>query len=50
MNAGYIFRPVRTSAAVVDIRLIHPGDQLVGDLLGRADDGGLTAAEHEPVD
>src|SRR5271169_2259523 len=34
----------------VDIGFIDPGDQLVCNLLRRADNGRLAAAQHEPVD
>src|SRR6266404_367640 len=34
----------------VHIRLPHPGDQLVRNLLRRADDGRLAATEHKTVD
>src|SRR6267142_926283 len=34
----------------VDIGFLDPGDQVVGDLLGGADDGGIAAAEPHPAD
>src|SRR3984893_15824591 len=34
----------------VDVGLVDPGDQVLGDLLGRADDGRITAAQTHPAD
>jgi hypothetical protein len=33
-----------------DIGFLDPGDQIVGDLLGGADDGRITTAEPHPAD